>query len=101
METVQNYLEVFNNKARNFEMFSQRANRRCQTMVSKVIKELMGNKRVIKPALIIKLKMEMEKIAETYSEIWDTEPPQHICGYVNKALKLEGYNFEIDSGELF
>jgi hypothetical protein len=93
------FLEAFNSKTRDYEMFTKQGNRKCQAITKKAIKKVFGNKRITKDDLIVLLGKELAKAYknEKTSEILDSEPPYHIKHYINKALVIVGYGFELDS----
>ena len=41
------FLEAFNSKTRDYEMFTKQGNRKCQAITKKAIKKVFGNKRII------------------------------------------------------
>jgi len=83
-------------KVRGFEMFSKAGNSACNSLVESVIKKISGTKRVTEEELNVLLRKRIAKIAEKHSEVYDTEPPEHIVYYINQHLKSVGYGFELD-----
>ena len=97
--TQEEFLNAFDSKKRNFEMFSAVGNKKCQAITKRLIKKIFGSKRVTKEEvqeLAGKLIAKAAVNSKT-EEILDSEPPYHIKGYVNKALEIAGYGFEFDS----
>jgi hypothetical protein len=97
--TQEEFLEAFNSKTRNYEMFTNQGNRKCQAITKKAIKKIFGSKRITKDDLITLLGKEIAKAYKNKatSEILDSEPPYHMKHYINQALDLVGYGFELDS----
>lgn len=92
------FIEAFNAKKRNFEMFTNAGNRKCQSITNRLIKKVFGKRRTSKEDI---QDLAGKLIAKAYlnektSEIMDSEPPYHIKQYVNKALSIAGYGFEFD-----
>jgi hypothetical protein len=97
--TQHDFLEAFDSKKRDFEMFTAAGNRKCQAITKRLIKKVFGSKRVSKEEI---QDLAGKLIAKAYlnkktSEILDSEPPYHIKHYLNQALKLAGYGFSFDS----
>jgi len=88
----------FNSKKRNFEMFTKGGNNKCQSITRAAIRKVFGQKRVNQEQLegLIGDKISKASKNDRFSEIWDSEPPRNIAYYVNKALKVAGYGFEVD-----
>ena len=94
----QNFYDAFNNRKREFEMFTAAGNKKAQSIARAAIRKIFGQKRVTKEEIV---SLVSNKLNETYlkgkhKEIWDTEPPYHISYYINMALEEANYDFEID-----
>jgi hypothetical protein len=93
------YYEYHKSKAgRSYEMFSKAGNKKCHSIAGAAIRKIAGKKRVTEQQI---LDLVSTKIMEVYKagkhkEILDSEPPYHIAFYINQALKVAGYSFEID-----
>ena len=97
--TQSEFLEAFDSKARNFEMFTKAGNKKCQAITKRLIKKVFGKKRVSKEEIqdLAGKLIAKASVNEKTEEIRDSEPPYHIKGYVNRALEIAGYGFEFDS----
>jgi len=95
--TEAEFLEAFNSKDREFEMFTKAGNKKCQAITKKAIKKIFGKKRITEEELLKSIGADIKKATERFGEIRDSEPPYHIKHYVVKALKIAGYDFYIDS----
>ena len=72
----------------NYEMFSQRGNRKCDTLVRNITKKILNSKRYVhKEQVEMWIKQGMEKISQKDSEVYDTEPRQTIIGNVEKVYQ--------------
>lgn len=96
--TQEEFLEAFDSKKRDFEMFTAAGNRKCQAITKRLIKKVFSKRRISQEDI---LDLAGKLIAKAYlnkktSEILDSEPPYHIKFYVNKALKIAGYGWEFD-----
>jgi hypothetical protein len=96
--TKEEFLEAFDSKQRDFEMFTNAGNKKAQSITRQAIKKIFGAKRITKEELTDFIG---KKIAQAYknektSEILDSEPPYHIKHYVNQACKIVGYDFDFD-----
>ena len=49
--TQEEFLTAFNSKTRDFEMFTNAGNRKCQAITKKAIKKIFGKKRITKEDL--------------------------------------------------
>jgi len=82
-------------KTPDYEMFSEEGNEAVHSLTSKVISKVDGRWKVTKGELDEMIASGMKEIAEKHGEVYDTEPPSHIAWRVNKALKENGYGFEL------
>jgi hypothetical protein len=94
--TEQEFLEAYDSKDRDFEMFTKAGNKRCQAITRKAIKKIFGKKRITKEELMKFIGAEIKKVSEKHGEITDSEPPFHIKYYMLKACEIAGYDFDFD-----
>ena len=97
--TEEEYVTWFNEKIRGYEMFTKTGDRKCQSIVNKLIKKIFSKKRVTMEDI---QELAGKEIAKAYmnkktSEIMDSEPPYHIYFYVDKAVQIAGYDWNWDS----
>ena len=72
----------------NYEMFTQRGNRKCDTLVRNITKKILNSKRYIsKEQVEMWIKQGMDKISQKDGEVYDTEPRQYIIGNVEKVYQ--------------
>jgi hypothetical protein len=100
--TKEEFLEAFDSKNREFEMFTKAGNRKAQSITRQAIKKIFGGKRITREELqdFVGLKIAKAYLNEKTSEIMDSEPPYHIKHYINKACELVGYNFDFDRWDI-
>ena len=79
-----------------FEMFSPAGERACQTLVEKINKKIMSQRRVTSAEVLELVQVGMRKIAVKHDEVHDTEPRAHIAHHVSKALREAGYGFYLN-----
>jgi hypothetical protein len=94
--TQEEFLEAFDSKDRDFEMFTKAGNKRCQAITKKAIRKIFGKTRITQEELMRFIGAEIKKVSVKHGEIHDSEPPFHIKFYMLKACKIAGYNFEFD-----
>ena len=93
------FLTNFNSKQRSFEMFTAAGDKKCQALTLACIKKVFGEKRITKEELqqFVGAKVKKLEQNEKFSEVFDSEPPQHIGHYIRKACEVVGYNFDFES----
>ena len=89
--TIKTRLEFY-----DFEMFSQKGNAACRSLVKKAFSKIEGKTRIDKDSIIKLLKEGVEKIAETHPEVRDSEPGYHIAELVNHMFNQVGYKYQIN-----
>lgn len=85
----------------NYEMFTKAGNKACESLVKKVIRKIQSQQKMTAELITEMCKTGCKKIEEKYPEVYDSEPVYHIATCVNKALQSEGYNFKVDSYDLY
>ncbi len=83
-----------------FEMFKKSGNNACRALVRRAESRIGSMRKTTEEDVIEILAKGLNKIYKTHREVFDSEPPYHICHYVNAMLEREGYAFEIDSYDL-
>lgn len=100
MEGVKEYYEKHKERAgkRDYEMFSKAGNRACHSIAGAAIRKIAGKKRVTEQQILDLVSARIMKVykAGKHREILDSEPPRNIAFYINRALEIAGYGFEID-----
>ena len=84
----------------NYEMFSEEGNQACQALVDKATAFIKSDKKVTPPELRKMISDGMKEIEKDHSEVWDSEPPYHICRILNDVLGQEGYQPILDEYDL-
>ncbi len=79
----------------DFEMFSNDGNNACRSVVKKAINKITGTKRITQEEITQYCKDLINKVAEKYGEVEDTEPGWHIAELINKSLTEVGYQFKV------
>lgn len=79
-----------------YEMFTKAGDKACHSLISKVVKKILGKERVTRDGVTAMIKSAMKKTAVKHGEINDTEPEGHVQDAVNKTLKEAGYGFEVN-----
>ena len=100
--TEEEFLVHFDSKIRDYQMFNKTGNRKCQSIAKKLINKVFGKKRITLDDIKEMAGKELAKayLNEKTSEILDSEPPYHIYFYVNKAVKIAGYDWNWDSYDI-
>lgn len=100
--TQEEFLEAFDSRPRNFQMFTKAGHKKCQSITRKAIKKIFGKRRVTAEEIQDLVGKEIAKayLNKKYGEILDSEPPYHIKEYINKALKIAGYGFDFDRWDI-
>ena len=80
-----------------FEMFSVKGEKACQSLVDKMTKKIHSKRRYTAAEMAAMLKEGVAKIAAKHGEVTDTEPRWHIANRVSKELKNAGYSFYFNS----
>jgi two-component sensor histidine kinase len=84
----------------DFEMFSPQGNEACRNLVRKISDKIGGKNRFDKADVIQLFRDGVKKIAETHSEVYDTEPTWHISDLITQVCSEVGYNFQIERWDL-
>jgi uncharacterized protein YbcV (DUF1398 family) len=89
-------VEIFMSKKRDFSMFSTAGNRRVQNLVKKCIKKVVNKKAIRQEDFEAYVKAQVKKVEanEKYSEIGDTAVREVIYFWLEKAIKVAGYNWD-------
>ena len=100
--TEEEFLVQFDSRIKDYQMFSKTGNRKCQSIAKKLIKKVFSKRRITLDDI---KEMAGKEIAKAYmnkktSEIMDSEPPYHIYFYVDKAVKIAGYDWNWDSYDI-
>lgn len=98
----QEYLDWFDNRDLGFQMFTKAGDKKCKAIARKLIKKVFSKKRITLDDI---KEMAGKEIAKAYmnkktNEIMDSEPPYHIYYYVDKAVKIAGYDWDWDSYDI-
>jgi len=80
-----------------FEMFSKKGDKACQSLVEKIAKKIHSKRRYTADEIDLMLKEGVAKIEAKHGEVTDTEPRGHIAYRISKELKSAGYSFYFDS----
>lgn len=93
-----NYLNAFNSKLRNFEMFTRMGNRKVQSITGTAIRKIFAKKKITQAELLEYIGKKLAKLIDNpkYSEVTDSEPPYQIKYYLMKAVELSEYSFDFD-----
>lgn len=83
-----------------YEMFSPAGDKACHSLVTKVVKKINGKTKVGKDEITSMVTEGVKKIALKHPEVNDTEPEWHVTERVNKALRENGYGFEVSRWDL-
>lgn len=86
-----------------FEMFTDKGNDKVRSIIKSGIKKVYSKKRITEQELydyIGKKVMKASNNDKKYGEILDSEPPSHICFWINQALSDVGYEFRLTRWEL-
>jgi len=96
------YLEWFNSRELDFEMFTKAGNKKCQSITRSVIKKIFGKKRLSQEEVIELAASKIRKVMNKpgFEEILDSEPPYHIKHYIIKACRIAGYDYDFDRFDL-
>ena len=78
-----------------FEMFSKKGETACRNGVKKIFKKVEGKRKLTQESIQAFYEKVMNDIEKTHSEVWDTEPRDHIIDLTNMSLKENGYNFRV------
>jgi hypothetical protein len=91
----ENLLERLDKKG--FEMFTVEGDNKVRSIIKASVKKVYSKKRISEKELYnyIGKKVMKASLNKKYGEILDSEPPGHICYWVNKALSNVGYNFKL------
>lgn len=79
----------------DFNVESQFANVKLQSLATKSIRAIKGKQKVRKCVLVCKLKSGIDMIACHYPDVRNFYTLIDLEYLINKGLKEEGYNFEI------
>jgi hypothetical protein len=93
------FIDVIDNYS--FEMFSERGNKACRSMMKKIYKKVGGRARVEKEDIFKFIRDEVLVITNEHAEIYDTEPQYHIADLTRKIFDEFGYNNEFDRYDIF
>ena len=80
-----------------FEMFTKKGDKACQSLVEKLTKKIHSKRRYTADEMSAMLKEGVAKIEAKHGEVTDTEPRSHIAYRISKELKNAGYSFYFDS----
>lgn len=96
------YLEWFNSRELDFEMFTKAGNKKCQSITRSVIKKIFGKKRLSQEEVIELAASKIRKVMNKpgFEEILDSEPPYHIKHYIVRACEIAGYSYDFDRFDL-
>lgn len=100
--TEQQFLEKFDSKDRDFEMFTEAGNKVCQRITRELINFIFSKQRRSVEEVMEKAGGLIAKQVNTgkHREILDTEPPIHIAHYTRKAWEIAGYGAEFDKYDI-
>ena len=72
----------------SYDMYSQRGNRKCHTLVKRISKKILTSKKYFTNKEIEGwIREGMNKIKEKHGEVWDTEPRNIIVGRINEVVQ--------------
>jgi hypothetical protein len=84
----------------SYEMYTERGNKACESMVGKVVKKIHGKQRVSKEEILVMVKDGIEAVQKKHPEVTDTEPEWHIATNVSIELEKAGYGFRVERWDL-
>lgn len=84
----------------SYEMYTEKGNKACESMVKKVTKKIHGKMRISKEEVLAMLKDGMEEVQKKHPEVTDTEPEWHIATNVSIELEKAGYGFKVERWDL-
>jgi hypothetical protein len=96
------YLAWFDEKIRDYAMFSTTGNKKAHAIAKKLIKKIFSKRRIEMDVIIDLAGKELAKayLNKKTSEILDSEPPYHIWFYANKAVKIAKYDWDWETYDL-
>lgn len=91
----ENLLERLNKTG--FEMFTVEGDNKVRSITKASVKKVYSKKRITEKELYnyVGKKVMKASLNKKYGEILDSEPPGHICYWINQALSNVGYNFKL------
>jgi hypothetical protein len=86
----------------DFEMFTTDGNNKVRSIIKSGVKKVYSKKRITEEDLYnyIGKKVMKASVKEKYGEILDSEPPSHICFWINQALADVSYSFRLTRWDL-
>lgn len=94
-ERQEKFVEIFMSKKRDFAMFSRAGNNRVQSLIKKCIKKVVNKKAIRQEDFEAYVKAQVKKVEdnEKYSEIGDTAVRECVYFWLEKAIKVAGYDW--------
>ena len=83
-----------------YEMFTKAGDKKVRSITKAAVKKVHSKRRITEQELYKYIGKKIMKASLKYEEILDSEPPSHICYWVNCALSDVGYKFNLDRWNL-
>lgn len=90
------FVEKLQMKHRSYSVSSKKANDKCHSLVVKVCKVILSDKKINREKIEVMTEKGIQKISKICTIVEDKESVRAIEHPINLALKCEGYGFEIN-----
>lgn len=94
------YLEEFNNKNLNFEMFTEEGNTKVKELIYEILYKMFYDEGMNRKKLITFISYKINEVysdkSKKYREVCDTEPENHIAEQVSKAAEITGFGYKVN-----
>ena len=94
------YLEEFNSKNLNFEMFTEEGNTKVKELIYEILYKMFYDEGMNRKKLITFISYKINEVysdkSKKYREVHDTEPESHIAEQVSKAAEITGFGYKVN-----
>jgi len=83
-----------------FQMFTKAGDKKVRSITKAAVKKIHSKRRITEEELYAYVGKKVMKASIKHGEILDSEPPGHMCYWINCALSDVGYKIELDRWNL-
>jgi hypothetical protein len=91
-------VDIISGRSHRFGMFSKAGGKRCQSLIIRCVKKVMGNKALRQKEFEDYVSAQVQKVNsnEKYSEITDSAVREGIYYWIELAIEMSGYDWHDD-----